>query len=434
MRIDILAIGSRGDVQPYVALGIGLRRAGYRVRLVTLGGFEELVRSHGLDHLEVTNSPQQIADTPEGRDWVKKRASPANYLKGLARLAAELIEEGTARYWRACSDVEALIVSPISLPVGENIAERLGIPRIYSQFVPPVMRTRYDWQGRKNLGTSVRGYYLKPAFHAAVHLLIWSKLRRHVNASRAKILNLPPLPITAPLRTKHMKSVPLLAAYSRAVAPPFPDWEPRIHVTGYWFLDESPQWAPSPELASFLESGPRPVFIGFGSTPFPDPEKSAQVIVRVLERAGQRGIVVAGGTGLPTGQLSPQVLSVDSVPHSWLFPRVCAAVHHGGAGVTGAALRAGLPSVVVPVFADQPFWATRLYQLGAATKPIPAKLLTEENLEDGIRATGDTRIRQRAAELGQEVRAEDGVGSAVQIIDEYLGKAAPRLAKHQHAH
>lgn len=432
MRIDVLAIGSRGDVQPYVALGVGLRRAGHRVRLVTLGGFEDLVRRHDLDHLAVADSPKRIADTPQGRDWVKQRSNPAGFLRGFVRVAGALIEEGVANYWRACGDVEALIVSPMGLMVGEHVSEKLRIPLIQSQFAPPVLRTRYDWQGRKSLATVIQGH-LKPVIHAAFFFLLWSKLRRITNAVRAKVLDLPPLTLSAVLERRR-RETPLLAAYSPAVAPSLPDWDPWIHVTGYWFLDEFPQWNPSSELANFLDSGPRPVFIGFGSTPFPEPEKAAHMVVRAVEGAGQRGILVAGGTGLPIGQLSPQVLSVDSVPHSWLFPRVCAAVHHGGAGVTGAALRAGLPSVVVPVFADQPFWGNRVFQLGAGPRPIPAKLLRQENLQEAIRATGEKKMRQRAAELGQQIRAEDGVGNAVQIINKYLGKGAPQLAKPQHAH
>src|SRR5262249_20014860 len=158
-----------------------------------------------------------------------------------------------------------------------------------------------------------------------------------------KTLDLPPLPLTAPFRAEINNPALLLAAYSPAVAPRIPDWPDWIQVTGYWLLDDPPGWSPQPELADFLASGPRPVFVGCGTVPFPRPGEASELVARAVKRAGHRAIVVAGGSGLPTGELSPNVLSVDSVPHGWLFSRVCAAVHHGGAGVTGAALRAGLP-------------------------------------------------------------------------------------------
>jgi UDP:flavonoid glycosyltransferase YjiC (YdhE family) len=205
-------------------------------------------------------------------------------------------------------------------------------------------------------------------------------------------------------------------------------------VTGYWFLDDLPGWIPPGDLVDFLQSGSRPVFVGFGSTPFPQPEVTTKLVVRALARAGRRGILVAGGSGLGTGRLSDDVFSVNSVPHSWLFPQVSAAVHHGGAGVTGAALRAGLPSVIVPVFADQPFWSERIFKLGAGPRPIPAKRLTEDALTEAVRATAGREMLSRADALGNQIRSEDGVARAVEIIDEHVERGAAHKMRHQHAH
>lgn len=419
MRVDILAIGSRGDVQPYVALGLGLGRAGYRVRMVTLGGFDELIRGHGLDHLVIAQSPQEIGKTAAGRGWADQRAGAADFLRGLNRIANALLEQGMANYWQAARDVEALIVSPLGLLIGGHIAERLQAPMIQAQLVPPVVRTRYDWTGRSNLPARLRGR-IAPFVDTAFKLLNWSQLRRSTNTARQRVLGLPPLPLAEPLYALFRKRGPLLGAYSPAVAPRMPDWGDWIHVTGYWFLDDPPGWAPPEGLADFLRSGPRPLFIGFGSTPFPLPEATTELVVRAVARAGQRGVLLAGGSGLSTGRLSDQVFSLDSVPHSWLLPQVCAAVHHGGAGVTGAALRAGLPSVVVPIFADQPFWGNRLFQLGAGPRPIPAHRLNENDLTNAIRATQDGGMRSRAAALGTQIRAEDGVANAVAAFNRHM--------------
>jgi sterol 3beta-glucosyltransferase len=166
------------------------------------------------------------------------------------------------------------------------------------------------------------------------------------------------------------------------------------------------------------------VFVGFGSTPFPNPAAATALVVDALKRAGQRGIVLAGGSGLALGRLSDDVLSLSAAPHQWLFQRVSAAVHHGGAGVTGAVLRAGLPSVVVPIFGDQPFWGQRVFDLGAGPRPIPAKRLTADALGDAIRQTASADMRRRAAELGERIRAEDGVARAVDAIERHLDRRA----------
>ncbi|MBV8728583.1 MAG: glycosyltransferase family 1 protein [Acidobacteriia bacterium] len=428
MRIDILAVGSRGDVQPYLALGLGLRAAGHRVRFVTLGGFEKFVGGHGFDHLAIGASPQEIAQTDAGRDWVKKRSSVLGYLSGFVRVAASKLEEGLLNYWRAARETEAVITAPMGLLVGVHIAERLGVPLIRSQADPQPVPTLYNWNGRKSLRTAL-STSVAFSIDIAFNLLMWNLLRGATNAARRRILDLPPLP-----RIRWAgRRLPLMCGYSPVVSPTGPDLPKWIHVTGYWFLDDVPGWSPPRQLADFLASGPPPVFIGFGSTPFPNPEAATELVVRAVTRAGRRGIVVAGGSGLATGQLSQDVLSIDTVPHDWLFPRVSAAVHHGGAGVTGAALRAGLPSVVVPVFGDQPFWGKTVHRLGAGPRPIPAKALTEDNLSRAIRATDSIAIRRRAAELGAQIRREDGVARAVEIIEQHLGRGDSNRRRHQHA-
>ncbi len=154
MRIDVLAIGSRGDVQPYIALCIGLRDAGHRVRIVTLGGFEDLVQPYGLHHLSIGGRPLDMANTDAGREWVRGRTTAAGFLKGFVRLAGSLIEEGMATYWRDCSDVEAIVVSGMGILLGVHIAERLNVPLIRVQ-TSPFARTQYDWAGKKNVATTL---------------------------------------------------------------------------------------------------------------------------------------------------------------------------------------------------------------------------------------------------------------------------------------
>jgi sterol 3beta-glucosyltransferase len=183
-------------------------------------------------------------------------------------------------------------------------------------------------------------------------------------------------------------------------------------------LDEATDWTPPAALSKFLASGTPPVYIGFGSMGSRNPAETANLVLAALDRAGQRGILVSGWGGLSQAHLPDAVHMMESVSHSWLFPRVAAAVHHGGAGTTAAGLRAGVPSIVVPFFGDQLFWGQRVEKLGVGTAPIPRKKLTVENLARAIDQTvTDPVMRQQAANLGAKIQAEDGITNAVRIIE-----------------
>lgn len=191
-------------------------------------------------------------------------------------------------------------------------------------------------------------------------------------------------------------------------------------ITGYWSLDEAPDWRPPARLVEFLESGPPPVYVGFGSMAHRNPQQTTQLVHKALQRSGQRGVLATGWGALSGAQWphTSDLFMLDSIPHSWLFPRMAAVVHHGGSGTTGAGLRAGVPSVLVPHAGDQPFWARRVADLGVGPRPIPRRRLTAERLAAAIaRAVRDEEMRARAAAVGQRIRAEDGVGQAIGIIE-----------------
>jgi UDP:flavonoid glycosyltransferase YjiC (YdhE family) len=211
--------------------------------------------------------------------------------------------------------------------------------------------------------------------------------------------------------------MPVLYGFSPSVLPPPPDWSSEVHVTGYWFLDPPEDWTPPSRLVAFLEAGPPPLYIGFGSMGSRDPQKTSQLVLEALAPAKQRAVILSGWGGLETADLPAHAIAVDSVPFSWLFPRCAAVVHHGGAGTTAAGLRAGVPSVVIPFFGDQPFWGRHVAELGVGPAPIPRRKLTAERLARTIEiAVGDAGMRRRAAELGTAIRAEDGVAQAVALV------------------
>jgi UDP:flavonoid glycosyltransferase YjiC (YdhE family) len=226
-------------------------------------------------------------------------------------------------------------------------------------------------------------------------------------------------PFWGPFNADCLQGCPILYGYSPSVIPKPSDWDDHTHVTGYWFLDPDDDWTPPAALAEFLQAGPPPVYVGFGSMSSRKPEQTADLILRAIAQAKQRAIMLSGWGGLHKEDLPDTVLMVDSVPFSWLFPRVAAVVHHGGAGTTSAGLRAGVPTVVIPFFGDQPFWGQRVAELGVGPAPIPRRRLTAERLAQAmLRAVTDPAMRQHAANLGARIRAEDGIAGAVAVVQQ----------------
>jgi UDP:flavonoid glycosyltransferase YjiC (YdhE family) len=201
---------------------------------------------------------------------------------------------------------------------------------------------------------------------------------------------------------------------------PFPkDWDDFIHVTGYWFLEQSARWEPPIDLVNFLQSGLPPVYIGFGSMVNRKPEETADLVLQALARTGQRGVLSSGWGGLRKEELPETVFMIGSMPHNWLFPKMAAVVHHGGVGTTAAGLWAGIPAIVTPFFGDQPFWGQRVYELGVGPRPIPRQRLTVDRLAESICcAVSDTAMREKAARLGEHIRAENGIARAVAVIEQ----------------
>jgi sterol 3beta-glucosyltransferase len=217
-----------------------------------------------------------------------------------------------------------------------------------------------------------------------------------------------------------LDSTPSLVLVSRHVVPPPTDWLPHHHVTGYLFDDDN-DWQAPPDLLNFLAAGEKPIYIGFGSMAVRKPAATTQAILEAVRRSGKRAILLSGWAGLGKMEMPKNVFLLKYAPHNWLFPRMAAVVHHGGAGTTAAALRAGVPSVIVPFLLDQPFWGQRLYELGVGTEPIPRGRLTADKLTAAIlEATTNRPMQDKVAELSKKIVAEDGVGEAVRMIKTFL--------------
>jgi UDP:flavonoid glycosyltransferase YjiC (YdhE family) len=237
--------------------------------------------------------------------------------------------------------------------------------------------------------------------------LTWAPLHRAMASARREVLGLTG-------RAQVDRGQPVLYGFSRHVVPVPADPRRARYVTGYWTLPAAPDWRPPAALEAFLARDGPVVSIGFGSMTSGDPPALGALVLAAVRSAGVRAVLLAGWGGLPALPESSDVICADAVPHDWLFPRVTAAVHHGGAGTTGAALGAGIPAIVVPFTMDQPFWALRVARLGAGPAPIPRARLTQQRLADALRRTvDDAAMQARAAALGVQIRAEDGVAQAV---------------------
>ena len=414
-HVTILAAGTRGDVQPFVALALGLLDAGREVTLACNAEFRPLAERHGVPFHPLRADYLALADTPEGRAALQ--GNPLTATRRMRAVAAPMVRRMLDDAWLAAQDTDAVVYHPKTL-AGPHLAERLGVPALVAAAVPMLSPTRaFPVPGlvKHSLGPLNRATYRLSAAAART-------FRGTVDAWRDEVLDLPPAPHGVRDVAPDGSPLPRLYAYSDALLPRPADWGAETLVTGYWNLPPEPGWTPAPEVERFLAAGAPPVYVGFGSMPLDDPRRSAEEIVAGLRRAGVRGLL----DGPLGAALAPadDMLAIADVPHAWLFARVAAVVHHGGAGTTGAGLTAGRPAVIVPQAVDQPFWARAVHARGASPRPLDPRRLDARRLADALGEALADPIAGRAADLGRVLRRERGVATAVAR----LGGAPSRIA------
>lgn len=428
MQITILTTGSLGDVRPYVALGVGLRRAGHRVRVATHDNFRDLIEGHGLEHSAVLGDARAFHAESAGRDMICHGDRPLRFMRAFARMRQPHADELLRQSWLACRDADLIVGSLTAVFEAQAAAEKSGVPLCLALLQPATPTAHFGSCLLGDVPPWLPGRrWLYSLSHPAAGAAFWWFQSEAINRARARVLGLPPLSLFgAPLSL--LVQTPTVYGYSPRVLPRPADWPANVHVAGYWFLEEGDSWSPPRALSEFLADGPSPVVIGFGSMCADDACRLTRLAVGALERAGQRGILLTGWGGLGEARPSERVLVLDAAPHDWLMPRARAVVHHGGAGTAAACFRAGTPAVVVPFMADQDFWGRRACALGVAPQPIPRRRLTERALADAVaRAAWDPLMRRRAAALAAAVRSEDGVARAVGVI-ERLARGTRRAA------
>jgi sterol 3beta-glucosyltransferase len=414
MRIAIIALGSRGDVQPYIALGKGLQAVGHSVRLLTHENFEQLVSSHGLEFWPARGNVQAIMESPKLRELLERGnflAITAYTSKAAQQAAIDWAEDGL----RACQGMDLLIAGVGGLFVALAMAEKLNLPLLQA-YVFPFTPTKAFPAILFPPFVAKFGGLVNRLSHHFFRQIMWQGARKGDQSARRQVLGLPAAPFWGLYNSSYLQRYPILYGFSPSIMSKPADWH-KTFITSYWFLDEAADWTPPAALLDFLDRGAPPVYIGFGSMGSRNPEQTADLVLQAISMTGQRAILQSGWGGLSKTDLPDTVFIVDSISHSWLFPRVAAVVHHGGAGTTAAGLRAGVPTIIIPFFGDQPFWGRRVAELGVGTDPIPRKQLTSKRLAAAIhRAVNDRSIIQQAADLGEKIRAEDGITKVVNII------------------
>ncbi|KAJ6006146.1 hypothetical protein N7451_004090 [Penicillium sp. IBT 35674x] len=425
LNIVIQVVGSRGDVQPFVALGTELQKHGHRVRLATHTMFEEIVTTAGLEYFSIGGDPVELMsymvrhpgmipsiESLRTGDIKRKRASIAEILDGCWRSCVEPDQHHDTPFV-----ADAIIANPPSF-AHVHCAQALGVP-VHLMFTMPWTSTRAFPHPLANLNYSGNDPSLGNliSYHF-VEWLTWQCLGDLINMWRREVLDLDAILATEGPNMVETLQVPFLYCWSSALVPKPQDWGSHIDVCGFFFRDPV-VYEPPTELERFLQSGPPPIYIGFGSIVLENVEKTLSVLLEAIERTGVRAIISRGWCNMQ-GDENPNIYYIGECPHEWLFQHVTAVVHHGGAGTTACGLRNGKPTTIIPFFGDQPFWGSMIAAAGAGLEPIPHKSLTVEKLVDAITYCLTPEAASVAQTMADRINQEDGVRAAVKSFHAHL--------------
>lgn len=405
MRVCLVAIGSTGDVVPFLGAGKYLATQGYSVMVATHGSFEASVADLGLSYAPLPMEPR--SEFTEERAALMRR-SPLQAAKVVTEVFAPFVRDLAWAIDKAADNADVLLLSALGW-TGIHSAEARGIPSIglhlqplepTREFPPPAVSAR-DLGG---VGNRAVGRLLQRRM-VAPYMTVVNEIRR--------THSLPPTSTSAHLHKLIATDWPILVGISKQLVATPSDWRPGVRNVGFWEPPPLSSWTPDDELVSFVQSGPAPVYIGFGSTGPAPAERLAQIVREATELAQVRAVVATGWSGMDIST-DDRIFAVESVDHSWLFPRVRAAVHHAGSGTTAAAVRNGVVSVPVPLGMDQPFFARRLFERSLATRPIPARELSAKRLADALtEAVSANSLLDSARRVAQQVRSEDALAAVV---------------------
>ncbi|MDO9104610.1 MAG: glycosyltransferase [Methylovulum sp.] len=425
MKITIVtSYGTRGDVQPYLALALRLKEEGHEPTLVAGLEYASFIRERRIEYAPMRINVREILDSKackavfNGAGKEKRDAIKA-WRKALSARLPDMLDD----IWATAREADCLIYPPTLYPVW-HIADKLKIPAIISFAVPAVSVTGAfpaPW-----LRASDSGRFFNRWTHRAAIMMLTLGFRSIVKAWCRTTLKVKPPSLFKNYLSRNGAPIPVLYCYSPKVLPMPNDWNDTTLASGYWFLQREESWKPSPELEDFLSKGPPPVYFGFGSVPSGDPERTNCLILSALRQSGERGIIAIGESGMTAQQGHEFVHYEQQICHDWLFSRVKAVAHHGGSGTLAIGLRSGKPTIVCPFTIEQRFWGNQVNSLNAGPPPLPQlpqQGFTAEALSEAIKtAVSDPSILKGAEDLGKEIRNEDGLKKAVEFINAQIDR------------
>ncbi|CDP19628.1 unnamed protein product [Coffea canephora] len=425
LKIAMLVVGTRGDVQPFLAMAKRLQARqefGHRVRLATHANFDDFVKSAGIEFFPLGGDPRVLAG------YMARNKGLIPYSPGEISIQRKQLKAIIESLLPACTEpdlesgepfrAQAIIANPPAYG-HVHVAEALGVP-IHIFFTMPWTPTCEFPHPLARVPQSA-GYWLS---YIVVDLLVWWGIRGYINDFRKKKLKLSPIAYFS-MYHGSISDLPTGYMWSPHIVPKPHDWGPLVDVVGYCFLNLGSKFEPSENFVNWIQSGLKPIYIGFGSMPLEDPKKTTEIILEALTNTGQRGIIDRGWGDLGSVETPENVFLLVDCPHDWLFPQCSAVVHHGGAGTTATGLRAGCPTTIVPFFGDQFFWGDRVHQRGLGPAPIPISELSAETLSDAIRFMLQPEVKSLAMELAKLLENEDGVATAVDAFHRHLPPELP---------
>jgi sterol 3beta-glucosyltransferase len=405
MKIALCTIGSTGDIQPFLALAQVLVKRKHFVRVCTNAFYRERFEAVGAEFAAIGAD----ATWDRVRGPLQRIITSQNLMTQFSILAQEMFQNPAQAYSQYQEALQGVDVAAMHFldPMAAVAAEHARIPWAQVRFESGGIASRH--QMALHMGTL--GPWLNRASWA-VGDIYWRRQEQKLFGAWMRHHPRHPRPLLMRGYSPHLN---LLAA-AKSLAPVYPDLPATFAQTGAWFFEE-PAFAPPDEVLDFFARHPRPLLATFGSMGAEDGQSVAALLLAAARQAGTPLVLQKGFSqfALPP---APDLLVVGYAPHGWLFPKVAAVVHHGGAGTSTAACRAGVPSIVVPHLLDQFGWARVLHRKGLCPKPIPRRKLRVDRLARTIReALKEPGYHSRSRAVAQQIATEPGTAQAADLLE-----------------
>ncbi len=416
MHLIIATTGTRGNVQPYVAVGKELSRRGYQITVATNEDYRALVESNHLAFRGVCGSYRELFTSPAALRWIETSGNPIRFARGFRRLFEPVAEKWINDFDSALRDADAVIVNAVAIAALTALEPR-SIPRVILFTAPAVP------SGHLGITGIPRIPVLAAWAERTISNLVFDQAWSVGKAAQARFLAKQDLGLPAqPLwRENIRRGTGHLHLFSETIVPRPSDWPECAEVTGFCFLDSSRNWRPPSELIDFIAAGSPPIFVTYGSQNSMDPATLFEITKDACRAAGVRVVIGIDKDRIMGVENTDDAFCIKDVPYDWLFPQMSAVVHYGGAGTASAVARAGRPSIIIPFFSDQNFWARRFARLGLSPPPLPKHQLSSTRLgHELLSLLANPSYARKAVEVGQSIRSEDGVSRAADRIEHYL--------------